>query len=147
MGSTFSGLLPYSFLVLLFFSTYSCKKDNEKAVPEVYVDFYININDPQFYNLQSIGGYVYVTGGVAGIVVYRESSTSFLAYDRCCTYDVDKRCKIQMDTTSNQKLFCPTCHSEFAISNGAVTKSPAKQPLKQYNTTFDGEKVHISNNF
>jgi nitrite reductase/ring-hydroxylating ferredoxin subunit len=134
-------------LIIIFTTATSCHNDEEKPVPEVYVDFYININDPQFYALQTVGGYVYVTGGVAGIFIYRESATSFLAFDRCCTYDVDKRCKIQIDTVTNQKLVCNTCKSEFSITSGAVIKAPAKQPLKQYSTTFDGEKVHVFNNF
>ena len=134
-------------ILLLSVSATSCNKDNEKPVPEVYVDFYININDPQFYDLQSIGGHVYVTGGVAGIFIYRESETTFLAFDRCCTYNVDKRCSVQLDTATSQKLICPTCKSEYSITNGTVLKTPAKQPLKQYQTSFDGEKVHVFNNF
>jgi nitrite reductase/ring-hydroxylating ferredoxin subunit len=134
------------FLSVLFFP-YGCKDKNESRIPEVYVDFYININDPQFFDLQGVGNYVYVTGGVAGIIVYRKSEDEFVALDRCCSYNPDKRSKVEVDTVTNQKIICPCCKSEFSLDNGYVLKSPASAPLKQYQTEFDGENVHIFDNY
>ena len=138
--------LSMLFLLVLLIP-FGCKDDNQSRVPEVYVDFYIDINDPQFFDLQVVGNYVYVTGGVSGIIIYRKSSTEFVALDRCCSYNPEKRCKVEVDTTTNQKIICPVCKSEFSLDNGYVLKSPAAAPLKQYQTTFDGEKVHVYNNY
>ncbi len=134
----------FLFLVVAYFIV-GCHKDNNGRIPEVYVDFYVNINDPQFFNLQSVGNYVYVKGGVAGIVIYRQSVAAFVAFDRCCSYKPDDRCQVEIDTTTNQKLVCPHCHSEFSLNDGSVLKSPATLPLKQYKADFDGEKVHVYN--
>ena len=133
------------FTILLFAA--GCNKDKNKQVPDVYVDFYININDPQFFDLQSIGGYEYVTGGVAGIIIYRKSQTEFVALDRCCSYNPDERDRVEVDTVSMQKIVCPHCKSEFSLYDGNVLKGPASAPLKEYSTTFDGENVHVYNNY
>ena len=135
------------FLYTFLFLQLGCNNNNNSRIPEVYVDFYININDPQFFDLQVVGNYVYVTGGVSGIIIYRKSSTEFVALDRCCSFDPDKRCKVEVDTTTNQKIICPHCKSEFSLDNGYVLKAPASGPLKQYQTTFDGETVHVFNNY
>jgi len=138
-----------TFIILLSLTLllYACSDKNQSRIPEVYVNFYININDPQFFDLQAIGNYVYVTGGVSGIIIYRKSTTEFVAIDRCCSYNPDKRCKVEVDTTTNQKIICPVCKSEFSLDNGLVLKPPASAPLKVYQTDFDGEKVHVYNNY
>jgi len=45
------------------------------------------LTQPSYANLNAVGGWVYVTGGVRGIIIYKKNSSEFAAYERCCPYD------------------------------------------------------------
>ena len=132
------------FFVLILFSFHSCK-DKNNPIPDTLVDFYININDSQYADLQAVGNSIYVYGGVAGIVIYRESTDNFIAMDRCCSFQPDDRCSVAVDSVNTFLLVCPCCGSEFIINNGSVNKSPAVAPLKQYRTSFSSDVLHVFN--
>jgi predicted Zn-dependent protease len=61
--------------------TGSCKKEDDN-VPNTAVDITIYTNNPSFVNVSVPGGWVYITGGVRGILLYRKSTSEFMAYDR-----------------------------------------------------------------
>jgi Rieske Fe-S protein len=115
---------------------WGCRK-KEDLVPYTHVDFNIYLSDPQFYELQSVGNYVVVTGGVEGIIIYRKSVSEFVALERNCTYNPSDGCAVSPDT-SGLILHCSCCGSEFLIMDGSVNHDPAKRPLVLYNTSYDG---------
>jgi len=123
----------------------SCKKQQDNGVPLTNVDIYLYSSNPSFIDLNAVGGHTYITGGVRGILLYRKSSTEFMAYDRNCTYQSSQPCAtVVVDAT--QILAVDTCcHSKFSLYDGSVTNGPASAPLKAYNTTFDGTVLHIYN--
>ncbi len=134
-----------SLLTLFLFAFYGCKKDNNNTVPIVAVDLFIYVNNPSFINLNPVGGWVYVTGGVRGILIYRKSTTEFMAFDRDCTYQPADACAtVEVDNT-NIIATNVCCGSQFSIYDGSVLHGPAKFALKSYNTTFDGNVLHIYN--
>jgi len=135
-------LLPLS--VLLFF--YSCTKDkNNSGIPYVPVNIDIYPANPQYINLSVIGGWVYVTGGSRGIIIYRFSQDEFFAYDRHCTYQPQNSCgKVKMDT-DNITLLDTCCGSKFIVTDGSVIQGPAGLPLQQYQAYYDGTTLHITN--
>src|SRR5271157_702350 len=78
----------YFLLVCLaiIFSYSHCKKDTtDKKLPHAYVNFYMDLNSTQYITLSNIGSYVYVMGGVSGIIIYNEGNGQYMAYDRFCT--------------------------------------------------------------
>ncbi|MCE9539584.1 MAG: hypothetical protein K8R85_10240 [Bacteroidetes bacterium] len=132
-----------AFLILM--STGSCKKDANNGVPITPVDIYLYTNNPSFINLNGVGGWVYITGGVRGILVYRKSPSEFMAYDRNCTYQSSDPCATVFVDATNILATDTCCHSKFSMYDGSVTQAPAGLPLKAYNTTFDGNVLHIYN--
>jgi len=132
-----------AFLILL--SIGGCKKDNNNGVPITPVDIYLYTNNPSFVNLNGVGGWVYITGGVRGILVYRKSPSEFMAYDRNCTYQSSDACATVVVDATNILATDTCCHSKFSMYDGSVTQAPAGLPLKAYNTTFDGNVLHIYN--
>jgi len=136
--------MPY-FIGLIFIA--GCKKDTPNNVPNAVVDIYIYPNLPSFVNLNAIGGWVSITGGVRGIIVYRKSSNEFMAYERNCTYQsTDPAPCAMVDVDASNIIVTDTCcNSKFSIFDGNVTQGPAGLPLKAYNTTFDGNTLHIYN--
>ena len=70
--------LKYLFLVaFLSISTISCENSDD-FIPEVYVNFSVDIKDPQFLDLQAVGNSILVNGGYHGIILYRKSYNEFL---------------------------------------------------------------------
>jgi nitrite reductase/ring-hydroxylating ferredoxin subunit len=132
-------------LIIIFLATGCKKNNNNNGVPITAVDIYLYTNTPSFINLNAIGGWVYVTGGVRGILVYRKSSTEFMAYDRNCTYQPSLPCSTVVVDATNILAKDTCCHSKFSMYDGSVVNGPASISLKAYNTTFDGNVLHIFN--
>ena len=86
-------LFPVLFLALI-----SCSKDKNDVIPYTYVNFTLNLYDPQFTNdLNPIFGSVIInantnnwpySGGFNdnGIIIFN-GGDQFYAYDRTCPYD------------------------------------------------------------
>jgi len=128
-------------------SLFFCNKDKQNLVPYVYVDFYIYLNNPGFAPLQAPGNSVYVTGGVEGIVIYRKSLVDFVAIERCCSYNPEERCIVNLDSSQVGALICPCCKSKFSIYDGSIIKTPASHPLTLYQAAYDQtyNRVHVTN--
>jgi nitrite reductase/ring-hydroxylating ferredoxin subunit len=119
---------------ILMLTSIKCNTPQNK-IPFVYVDFTIDLNSAEFYELNAIGNYVYVTGGVSGIIIYRDSRDNFYAYERACPYDPDKgRVVVEKN---GYRVIDSVCGSEFSLTmDGAVLKGPARLPLRKYNTYY-----------
>lgn len=129
--------------VLIFVA--ACKKDNNSGVPATLVNMNLYINNPSYINLANIGGWVYVPGGVRGIIVYRASSSEFKAYERNCTYQSADPCATVYVDATDILAVDSCCKSKFLLVDGSVSQGPAGLGLRTYNTSFDGNVVHIYN--
>ena len=112
--------------------------------PQVDVNLNLYINNPEFFNIETPGGWIYLNGGVAGILLYRKNLDEFIAYDRASTYDPIADCAITVDS-DNIILKDPCSESQFLITDGSVIQGPASQALKRYNTYFYGNNLSIFN--
>ncbi len=134
-------LLPIFFLLCVF----SCKDDYLHPVPDVHVDFYVNINT--HFELQNINGFVYRDDyGYNGIVIFRYSQDEFRAFDRACPHDVhDPTCQVEVFDVPLAEDLC--CNSQFLLLDGSVVEGPSKHPLKEYRIFYDAETnyLHITN--
>jgi len=130
----------------LFFS--NCDKDDSVSpVPNKYINIYINPNSTQYINLNTVGGWVYLTDGVGGkgLIVYRIGIDEFKAFDRTCTYDADLTDAIVEVEPSGITVIDSLCGSRYILLDGSVATGPATIPLKEYRTTYDGNLLHIYN--
>ena len=141
--NTYLASITLGCFMSLLFST--CKKDENNTVPIVPVDTYIYLSNPSFIDLNAVGGWVYITGGARGILVYRKSISEFMAYDRNCTYNSSDACAVVSVDASNIIAVDKCCNSQFSMVDGSVIQNPAVLPLKTYYTSFDGTVLHIYN--
>ena len=112
--------------------------------PQVDVNLNLYINNPEFFNIGAPGGWIYLNGGVAGILLYRKNLDEFIAYDRASTYNPVADCGITVDL-DNTILQDPCSDSQFLITDGSVIQGPASQALKRYNTNLYGNNLSIYN--
>ena len=145
------------FLILLFYFLLSaCEEEKQKIIPHTYVNFSIRLDNPQFISLSAVGNSVVITNSYDGsnsagydnngIILYRASQDEFYAFDRTCTYDVEKSIAVEIDDSGIMAV-CPVCSSSYVLPNiGFPTKeSPSKYALHRYQTSFDGLTVHVFN--
>lgn len=125
--------------------TPGCKKENQGGVPYTGVDISINVNNPAYVDIQVPGGWLYLTGGSLGIIVYRKTLDEFVALDRHCPYQPEEVCRVIVDDTEVTARDTACCHSAFLIIDGSVTEGPASIGLQQYNTSFNGQTLRIYN--
>lgn len=123
----------------------ACKKEERGGVPLSPVDISINVNNPSYADLAVTGGWIYLTGGSQGIIVYRSSPETFVAMDRHCPYQPAEYCRVVVDESEIIARDTACCHSAYLIIDGSVTEGPAALPLKRYNTTFNGTILRIYN--
>ncbi len=137
--------IGFFLLTLLLF--FSCKNGANK-IPYVYVDFTIDLNKPEYVDLSVPGGYLYLTGGFRGIVVYRVDFDEFKAYERACPYDPDcGRVNVIPDSLI---AVDSCCGSEFSLKyDGVVLKGPAREPLMQYKAIYypNSNLLRITNQY
>lgn len=141
-------------LVLLVF-VFSCKKKKTTVATNpnqvnTAVNIYIYKNTPEFFNLMVAGGWIYKAGGTSGIIVYRiaqnETNGDFVVFERNCPHEggtnTNALVYVQSDNITAKDTICK---SKFYITNGTVINGPSAYPLKAYNTTYDGNVLHIYN--
>ena len=129
-------------LMVLFFTT--CDTD-PSPFPYKKVDFTIYSNDVMYYRLNTYGGYEYFTGGISGIVVFRLDEWTFKAYDRSCSYDWEDIDSWIWMHPNGIMLIDSLCGSTYNVLDGTVISGPARWPLREYYTRYDGMQLRIYN--
>ncbi len=130
----------YALVILLFVMSVS-SAHAQAAFPEITV----NLNYPQYQKLKLDGGYVYIEGsGLKGIILYRASENSYLAYERACPHHPNASCATVQVDGSSIFLVDHCCRSTFNFSDGQPTGGPAQRALIQYRTELNGTTLKIS---
>jgi nitrite reductase/ring-hydroxylating ferredoxin subunit len=142
--SFFRPVLLFLFILFIVLPSQQCKKD-EDEIPNAYVSFYIDVTSTQYSGLNNIGGYIYVTGGVRGIIIYRRSTDEFMAYERDCPYQPSNSCALVEVDNSALMAVDSCCGSQFLLLDGSVIQGPSTKMLKHYQTSFDGTTLHVFN--
>ncbi len=135
-------LLPFLALLLLLAA---CRKEQTTGVPPTVVDFTVNINFPEYANLQVPGGWVYVNGGSRGIILYRKNQDQFVALDRHCPYQPENLCRVTVDDTQVLARDTACCGSAYLLDGGGVVNGPSSFGLRTYNTSFNGTTLRVYN--
>ncbi|HBC78917.1 MAG TPA: hypothetical protein DCZ51_09825 [Bacteroidales bacterium] len=131
----------------------SCSKANNDVIPDVFVDFTINLTDPEFVNLSFIGisdtvdastnnwGYRSAGYDGNGIIIY-SGPDKYYAYDRTCPYDlVANSLSVKIKIDGSPYATCPYCGTKYSLlTYGTPISGLGKYPLKNYNTSFDEDR-------
>jgi nitrite reductase/ring-hydroxylating ferredoxin subunit len=105
----------------------------------------INLNLPEYIHLKSDGNSMNLDdGGVRGIIIYHKSGSDYVAYERNCSFQPNTACATVEVHVSTLYIFCPCCSSTFDLATGNPTGGVAWRPLRQYETSFDGSTLTIT---
>jgi nitrite reductase/ring-hydroxylating ferredoxin subunit len=159
--ASYSKITLFFIITALALVTWSCSKKND-VIPDVHVDFTLDLNDPQFTVLNAIGGSVSVDGrtnnwgsyaaGFAGNgIIISRGAEEFYAYDGTCPHDYaldGSSVKVKIDATGFAKAVCPKCGTTYELlSFGTPSSGIGRYPLKNYRTSFDGRFVRVWNSY
>jgi nitrite reductase/ring-hydroxylating ferredoxin subunit len=140
----------FFFLTATVLVLVACNRKENDVIPNTYVNFTLDLNDPEFVNLNTLFGSAYIdqytnnwgykSAGFNdnGIILFA-GPDEFYAYDRTCPHDYvvnGLSVKVNVDFT---EAICPRCSTHYALSAfGTPTSGPGKYPLKNYKTSYDG---------
>lgn len=130
---------------LLVFILACTPNRSDDPVPFIpFLDIVVNLNLPEFIGLRTDGGHAVVSGGVRGIILYRVNSSTYLAYERNCSFRPNEACATVDVHTSGLFMIDPCCGSSFNFSDGNPTGGPAWRALVQYRTQLNSLTLTIS---
>jgi len=136
-------------LILVFLFFLSCSDDNNdpnQILPIVPVNETIFLNNPEFINLQVVGGWSYAQGGISGLIIYHSGINTYLAYERSAPHLTPRACS-QMKVVNGLVMVCPCDESEFNILNGAPLTEGVKYAARQYRVQVAGNSTLIITNY
>jgi nitrite reductase/ring-hydroxylating ferredoxin subunit len=160
--TSFSKITLFFIALSLAASLSSCKKSKNEVIPDVYVDFTIDLSDPEFVILNTFGENVTVNentnnygsraAGFAGNgIIIHSGVDEFFAYDRTCPHDYAENgtiVRINIDSTNPLSAVCPVCKTKYGLPvNGTPTEGPGRYPLKNYKTSYDGRWLRVWNSY
>jgi hypothetical protein len=144
--SRFTNIVSFLTLFLTFLP--SCSKHTNDVIPDVRVDFTIDLENPEFASLTVAGSFDTIdaathnwgplAGGYDGngIIVY-SGPDEFHAYDRTCPYDFAANGKSVRINADYAVAVCPECGTTYDLSAfGTPASGPGRYPLKNYNITL-----------
>ena len=138
-------------LLMVLVSLFSCKKKKDESaannpVPYVSVNYTLYPDDPIYFKIQSIGGWMYIDNvGINGIIVYRKSMEEFFVIERTSSYlpgNPAAKVKVMSD---NFILRDSISDSQWRINDAQVVKGPAQWPLRIYANTYINSALRITN--
>ena len=135
-------------LTALLLPTEGCRgRVSADQIPQVPVDFSLNLFLPTYSHLQLVGQYAYLDAGYRGILLYRSGLDQLQAYDRACTYAPSQTCHRVSVIDSLMITQCACCDSRFGLQDGQAIRGPAGWPLRRYRVFFNetSGSVRITN--
>ena len=140
--------MKYILILLACTLIWGCGDGDNQQIPEIFVDVTIDVNDPQYGNLNQVKGFTHLDGvGVKGIIVFHNEVNQYFAYDQNCSYQPNSDCATVKVDTGTLMAYDSCCNSYFNLETGYPFGGPALRPLKQYNAFLQGAALlRITNN-
>jgi nitrite reductase/ring-hydroxylating ferredoxin subunit len=134
-------------LIILLFGLFFCDNtdDNNQFLPNVPVNFTVNLNLSEGIDLQVPGGQaIFENKGISGIVVIRQNIDLFIAFDLACPHlEPFQDCSTM--TVGTLFMVCPCDNERFQLTNGAAENGEITESARVYNVTRNGDIIRITN--
>jgi nitrite reductase/ring-hydroxylating ferredoxin subunit len=142
----------FFFLTATVLVLVSCNRKENDVIPDTYVNFTLDLNDPEFVNLNTLFGSAFIdqytnNWGIKsagfnenGIIIFA-GPDEFYAYDRTCPHDYAvNNLSVKVNIVDMIYAECPKCKTRYALTNFGTPTSDSigRYPLKNYKTSYDG---------
>ena len=132
-------LLCCSFVVLGCDTT-----DQTTPISTVAINKILDLHNLPYQRLQFDNGYVYETGGIRGLLIYRKNVSTYYVYDRACPYRLQNSCETIAVDGSGFFVADPCCNSQFDWE-GQPQAGVARTNLIRYRSSLSGSLLYITN--
>jgi nitrite reductase/ring-hydroxylating ferredoxin subunit len=124
----------------------SCEKnDTQDILPNINVNVTVNLDLPQYIDLQTPSGWAYTNGGLKGIIIQNTGLTpKYKAFERACP---NNDCVTPMTFDGSLKLKCSCDNSEYSIIDGTPQTSGNSQFAREYKVNVVNSKTLIITNY
>jgi hypothetical protein len=136
-----------SFPKLLFFFLFAtllsgCKKNNQYPLASIPFDFTIDLSLPSYQDINAVGGWCYVAGGLKGIIVYRKGIDEFVVWERQSPLDPQGTCSEGVAPKSSNflELDDPCSDAVFSLYDGSPIQN-SQWGLRQYRYDWNGSNL------
>ncbi len=130
-------------IFILFFTLFSCSDndtDPNNILPNIPVNETVFLNNPQYIDLNAVGGSAYTQGGISGIILYRAGTTNYIAWERSAPHLSPQNCS-QMTIKNGIIMHCSCDDSRFQIIDGAPMTDDVHYAAKQYRVDILGNNT------
>jgi hypothetical protein len=142
----------WSLLISVLAGYSSCSPQlTDAAIPfQAFGEVHLNLNLPEYQSLRTDGGWKYLdkvsgmTVGVRGIILYRLNATTYIAYERNCSFHPNDACATVEVHSSNLYMLDACCGSSFSLATGSPTGGAAWRPLRKYETLLTSSDLTIT---
>ena len=132
--------------VFLLISCSDDGNDSNQFLPNVPVNQTIFLNNPEFVDLQVVGGWAYSQGGISGIIIYHSGINNYLAFERSAPHLTPQACS-RMNVENSLFMVCPCDDAQFNLLNGAPLTEGVNFPARQYRVLITGPNTLQITNF
>lgn len=142
LKNTMKKIIALVFLIVTFYGCDSGSVNYRNPyLPNYPVDLPINLNLPQYTNLQFAGNYIVdFSQGIRGIVVFN-TGTGYTAFDVACPNQDLSSCSTM--TISVPNAVCSCDDAQYSLFTGIA---PGKDyPMKPYRVQINGNNLYITN--
>ena len=136
-------------MLLVILTLSSCNDDGNDfndLLPDVPVNQTIFLNNPEFIDLQVVGGWAYSQGGISGIIIYHYGVDTYLAFERSAPHLKPQLCS-KMTVNNGLTMQCSCDDSRFNILNGAPLTDGINYAARQYRVLTTGPSTLQITNF
>ncbi len=134
-------------MIVLIGILMNCQSDEYNDIlPVSNFSVDVNLNIPQYIDLQVAGGWAVANGGISGIIIYNVNGSTYKAWERNCPHLTPTNCSI-MTVQNNIRLFCPCDDSSFSILDGGSQTEGISLSAREYRVTDIGNNMLRISNF
>ena len=134
-------------LALMVLFLFSCKDDyvdGNTYLPNVTVNFSVNLLLPEGNDLLQSGFKIFSNKGIRGVIVFN-NGLSYTAFDLACPHIPLQDCSTMTFSASDLNMICPCDGEKFSKLDGAPLNPDIRQVARAYIVTKNGNTLYVRN--
>lgn len=141
--------MKYYILFLSFLFLISCNDDlvdNNKYLPNITVNFSVDLNLPEANGLLIVGGYaIFQNEGIRGVIVFNNGLNNYIAFDLACPHIPLQDCSAMTFNQGDLYMKCACDDEKFSKLDGSPLNPNITYAARRYLVEKSGNSLFIHN--